>query len=815
MSQPISPNILMQNLNKNFPQIIGLLIQSYIKLDKLENEILQLIPEMEQKILKNEPGSSDNLKYIIINGLCIKLGKEHILGELVNNLFQMNCLTTYINQTNKQTPEMVQQMAKMVTSKNEDIFPSSPYVEELQTGGANPQFIFMFIASLFLTLLNNYSSVANSLTPIGPTTEVSLNINFGAGKIPKMKSANTGFLDTRNRTQIEQITQEFGTNINFPPLDEIFKSDNLTRIYGESFIDNMEKQIRPTLGFFQSMPKKEIFYGLLKENIVERVKYINDLVKTVHPTLEKMCSNYLANRDPLLPIPLYEIFNSEMAKNLEQLQRESQSIIEERGQALITQRLAEEQIPHKEATLVESLSSYLTWSTTSVPESVASGLTVREIDGIRDQIIEDANKEISDPAFVKSIETEVLKTSMSQTYQSIEEKEQEGRQNTNLQLYFTAVCKIKRPFYEFNGTTGELAIRNNPIRSLFHLKVLANNVLTNYNIILEQGISKITPTGDLIQDIPQDEIRLTNLKSLNEKSVAILEIITNFEEGLKSLLEEESSPAESIDDFFQNIAGFWINSKSFIQQATEQFPITNRNKQIELTRQEEAARSVIEETQRQHAIEMNQRVLEIQQNQQVNNVTKEEWENFNQYFGINVEQVLKTGTIAIDSLVNATADVGVNGFEAIKELGNAGISSISSISWGLLYTSIPIGLMAFFVLDFFYIGLTTSLLRRIKRNIDQPATSSIGTVGTVTTPASSFNILSTLPREEFIIRNHKSNYDRGLSQLRNTIRGGRVLNKKTIKNKKRRTKTRKQKNRYVKRITKKRRIRKRKYSKKH
>jgi hypothetical protein len=142
-----------------------------------------------------------------------------------------------------------------------------------------------------------------------------------------------------------------------------------------------------------SNTKRVYEYNLyvLKENIVERVKYINELVKTVHPTLEKMCSNYLANRDPLLPIPLYEIFNSEMAKNLEQLQRESQSIIEERGQALITQRLAEEQIPHKEATLVESLSSYLTWSTTSVPESVASGLTVREIDGIRDLHLEAGN----------------------------------------------------------------------------------------------------------------------------------------------------------------------------------------------------------------------------------------------------------------------------------------------------------------------------------------------------------------------------------------------------------------------------------------
>jgi hypothetical protein len=811
MSQTFSPNILMQNLNKNFPKIIGLLIQSYIKFDKLEHEILDSIPEIEQKILKNEPGASDKLKYIVINGLCIKFGKEHVLGEIVNNLFQMNCLTNYINQTNEQTPEMVKQM----TFKPTDIFPTSSRVEELQTGGANPQFILMFIASLFLTILNNYSSVANSLSPIGPTTEVSLNINLGAGKIPKIKSANSGFLDTRNQTQIEQITQEFGTNINFPSSDEILKSDNLTRIYGKPFIDNMKKQIKPTLGFFQSMPTDDVFYGKLKENIEERVKYINDLVKTVHPILETMCSNYLANRDPLLPIPLYEIFNSEMAKNLEELRKESQSIIEERSQTVISQRLEEKGISDLgSSSIVDTVSNLFTWSTDSVTKSESTGLTVREIDEIRDQIVEEATKEISNPEFVKSIETEVLKASMSQTYQSIQEKEQEGRQKTNLQLYFTAVCKIKKPFYEFNEESGELSIRNSPIRSLFHLKVLANNVLTNYETILEQGISKITPTGDIIQDIPQDEKRLTNLKSLNEKSVAILEIITNFEEGLKSLLEEDSSPADSISDFFQNIAGFWIKSKSFIQEATEQFPITNRNKKIELIRQEESARALIEETQRQHEIEMNQRVLEIQQNQQVNNVTKEEWENFNQYFGINFEQALKTGTIAIDSVVNATADVGVNGFGAIKELGNAGISSISSISWGLLYASIPLGLMAFFVLDFFYIGLTVSFLRRIKRRNDKPEITT-GTTGTTGIPeitgaetASQFNILSTLPKDEFAIRGY--NYDIGLSKLRDSIKGGR-----TIKNKKIRTKTRKQKGRSVKRTTRKRMLRKRKYSKKH
>ena len=100
-------------------------------------------------------------------------------------------------------------------------------------------------------------------------------------------------------------------------------------------------------------------------------------------------------------------------------------------------------------------------------------------------------------------------------------------------------------------------------------------------------------------------------------------------------------------------------------------------------------------------------------------ITKQQWDIFNEYFGINIASTLKTGTIVIDSLVNSTSDMGVNVFEGVGRVGSSMTNSFLGTAWGILFLSCILSIP---VLGFLSIktGLVSAIFKRITRFIDVP-----------------------------------------------------------------------------------------------
>ena len=95
-------------------------------------------------------------------------------------------------------------------------------------------------------------------------------------------------LNPSNTSQMEQMTQEFGSNVVFPQ-DTLIKSVNLVELYSPDFIAKMKGSQGiwdKLLNLYQDDQFNDLFYS----NISARVEYVNSLVDIVHPALEDMCS---------------------------------------------------------------------------------------------------------------------------------------------------------------------------------------------------------------------------------------------------------------------------------------------------------------------------------------------------------------------------------------------------------------------------------------------------------------------------------------------------------------------------------------------
>ena len=682
MSSTFTPQKLIDNLNKNFPTIVGHAIIGYYEFYKME-QLLSISIRKNTLSTTVNPGDKEKImSFLIAYANIIQFGKSYFANEIATNLQEMENLTMYVNvisQILSQTPPKIE--------KSNDF-------EELKDGqyGGQPQvfkLIFSFITILLLSTIGNSTAVANSIALSGQYVGVSINID--TGDIPKAKSAIEGALDPRNITQLEEMTKEFGRNVVFP-YDNITSSQNLTSIYGSEFVE----KIRSTQDLWskvQTLFVNEQVYSMFYSNITRQVDYVNSLVDNIHPILEEMCRGFVGTTDTLLPIPLYDIFNSKMASKIETLKENRNLLKVKKEEELKRQKLEELQITAPEPGLydvakdsaktfrsnIPSISGLFSWPTAITTEvTETDGPTVAELQQIYTDVDESVSKEIQELG--TSFDQKAFVDLANEFISQIDQQNTESLQITNLQIYLSTICKIKKPRYIFNQTSGEVYLQN-PARSRFHLMVLAKNVVSYYNTVIK-GIQSIDDNGEIVINIP-DEVRIKNLNSLLEKANSIIPILVNYDTELVSTLSEGHESASNINQFFKTITEMWINIKNPIIQATEQFPVTTKKTQMELKRSEEEADRLVEELKRKHVIEVQERLLTLKQNNELNNVTKEEWDTFNSWLGINVEQGLKTGTITIDSLVNSTSQVGQNVLANTDILLDSGIASILSIAWGI------------------------------------------------------------------------------------------------------------------------------------
>ena len=246
---------------------------------------------------------------------------------------------------------------------------------------------------------------------------------------------------------------------------------------------------------------------------------------------------------------------------------------------------------------------------------------------------------------------------------------------------------------------------------------MAQNVVSYYDTVIK-GIQSVTNNGEIFIDIP-DDIRIQNLNSLLEKSQAVIPVLIEYDTGLVSSLAEGHESASNITDFFENIAKMWIDIKTPILQACEQFPETSRKKNIELTRLEEEARRNNMELERKHEMDVVQRVLIAKQKNESNQLTENDWAIFNRMIGINVGGSLNTVTTSANAIVNATTDFGTNTLENADKLFKQGFANLNSIVWGITNSGMVLCIPVLFLLAL-KTGLITAVFGNIKRRLQNP-----------------------------------------------------------------------------------------------
>ena len=731
----LTPNNIVDNLNKNFDKIIGQAIIGYNKFYQMEQLLLNSIQTNSQQ---TSARSKKVLAFLTTYATIVRYGKTYFLDQIITNYVEMENLTLYVNTI---SPFLSQAF-------NNDTV--NGYVEQLEGGqkGGNNLLIRLFVSlaiqMLFASLANS-QNIANSISLYGQNGEVSIDID--KGKIPKARSAIYDNINPNNATQMEQKTSEYGRKVVFPK-DTIVYSLNLTERYSPEFISKL-KGNQGFLEKFLQLNSDEQFYNLFYSNISSRVDYLNSLIDIVNPALEEMCKGFVKTTDRLLPIPLYELLNSKLAMEFQRIKDKRDSLIEAKMAQLKSDKLNQLQITQAEPGVLDvvsetgdklknvvtnvasnvvtgSINAFFYWpksvpASTFVPASESVNepvyeqkpLSTQELQDIYDSVDESVKKQIQDLG--NSFDTEAFTSLANEKMAELQEDTVDSLSVTNLKIYLTAVCKIKKPRYTFNQTSGILSIKNFAW-SRFHLQILAQNVVSYYDTVIK-GIQSVTPNGEVIIDIP-DDIRIQNLNSLLEKSQSIIPVLIEYDTGLVSSLAEGHESASNITDFFANIAKMWIDIKTPIIQACEQFPETSRKQNIELTRLEEEARRNNMELERKHEMDVVQRVLQAKQKNELNELTEKDWAIFNRMIGINVGGSLNTVTNTANSIVNSTTDFGTNTLENADKLFKQGFANINSIVWGITNSGMVLCIPVLFLLAL-KTGLITAVFDNIKGRLQR------------------------------------------------------------------------------------------------
>lgn len=605
----LTPDFIVNNLLKNFQKIVGSSIIGYNEFYKAELLLLE-------KMKPNDKGESiikDNDVFINfkIFANMVQCGKSYFLNEIITNMRQMNNLITFMNTI---TP-IVNKM------KNR---PEKGYVEEepvsggknkkrfIQKGGGDIFNMFMsLVITILFTSLANSQEVASNL--VGTDSQVvyalkqegQQKINFETNQIP-MATTKVKNFDPLNPDDRNLMTQEYGLNVVIPKIKQII-SENLQGLFLQKFIEGKRENygvIEKIKTFFQN--DTEELNKLFISEIYKNVTTLNALTNVVHPLLKEMCKQFMSQTDPLLPIQVYRLYNSKLVEKSETLKETREKIEEEQKKDIVKTELKQLGITQSEPTMVENIqevattvkegtaslfSSVFSSGKKNLPAEVnATEINRKDLKNIIQNVEDKADKNIS--SLRADTEKEIFSDYAQETAENLYNEQLSSDIILDRQSYLSTTCNaIKQQKYTFNGTSLYI---DSPASTLFHLKVLAKNVVKNFKTIMEKGISEYGENGNIITDIPEQESRKEKLRSLNEKAQAILQVLENYEMGLINSLSDGQYTASNKEEFVQNIAGLLVNIQDQIIKATKQYPITAEKEQIELNANDELAQRNLE-----------------------------------------------------------------------------------------------------------------------------------------------------------------------------------------------------------------------------
>ena len=733
MNAELTPDFIVNNLLNNFPKIVGSSIIGYNEFYKAEVLLL------EKMKTKNETGESILLDDdVFINfkifANMVQYGKSYFLNEIITNMTQMNNLVIFINTMAPLVNEMKNRPAKGYV---EEVGGGKKRKRVIQKGGGDIFNMFMsLVITILFTSLANGQEVASNL--VGTNSQVvytlkqagQQRIDFETNQIP-MATTKVQNFDPLNPDDRNLMTQEYGLNVVIPKIKKII-SDNLQTLFLPNFMEEKTANygvMENIKTFFQN--DTEELTKLFISEIHKNVTNLNALSNVVHPLLQEMCKQFISQTDPLLPIQVYRLYNSKLVEKSELLkgtrdERETEQknyIVETELKKLgITQSDPSivENIQEVATTVKEGTTSLLSSLFSSVKKNVSTEVNTTEINrkdlkNIIQNVEDKADKNVS--SLRAYTETEIFNDYAQETAENLYNEQVSSDIIMDRQSYLSTTCNaIKQQKYTFNGTSLYI---DSPASTLFHLKVLAKNVVKNFKTIIEKGISEYAENGNINTDIPKDSSRREKLESLNEKAQAIIQVLENYEMGLINSLSDGQYTASNKEEFVQNIAGLLVNIQDQIIKATKQYPITAEKEQIELNANDELARRNLEKIKREHAIEQNERITYLMQNKEANNLTAAEWDEFNQWFGNTAKSGAQTISTPINVLLNSTTDIGVNILGNVGKLGETGMTSAINIAWGIATASFIL-FIPFALIAAYKSGLVTTVFKKMSRSIEGP-----------------------------------------------------------------------------------------------
>jgi len=775
----LTPQKLIDNLNKNYPNLMEHCIMGYKKFYDIEQEFISKI--QNNIMIKDVP--NEQLNYLIAFSNIIQYGKSYFISQTIYNLIQMDNLTDYIN------------FIGPLIHKN--IIESNVIIEELpeegQIGGQSFAFFLKFMTLILITQLTNCTAIANSISPLG---FVSVSVDIENGKIPKAFDFK-GELNPENEEEMIKFTEQFKQGIRFPT-DKVTSKD-ITTLSKENLIKIMKQNMGSFVSLFLTDSQIE---NKFNEAIIYQTKRINLIVDSTISSLEEVCKSFVRTTDPKLPIPLYELFNSKMVSKLEEILIKKKQIMEQKREQIKQGIIEKRQIKQQEPGLTDIIKEEVITTTTGVVESISNifyypfsktdklAAEIQQIESPTARQIQDSYYEIEKAveneisSLDKEIEISAFKELAENVMGEFEQETLEAQSSINLRIYLSSICQIKRPTYVYNQSEGLLYIKD-PARSRTHLKVLANNVESYYNTVLK-GIQSIK-NGEVITDIPSEERKL-NMKSLLEKSQVITEILSTYDIELMKTLLDNNQDVE-FNTFFENIAQMWIKLKSKTIEALSQFPITERIEALKREREKESLALELLNEKFRHESEEQLRLQQIAQTKNQNKLSEEEWKVYNQWVGINTAGTLKIGTGLLNNGVDAIADLGNNAIDNVRMLADNGMASVISIAWGIALLGMILTLPAVMCISL-KTGYINSLFISAKRRLENTPIPNNGPLQN--TQLTSMPGIDALIKASQQIENEELRKQGGkLKKHKKTRKSNKRKTRKMKKNKNRQTKNRK------------------------
>ena len=639
----LTPNILLDNLKKNFSKIVGEALVGYYQCWKSEQDITTMIRTINEN-------NDNELSYLLSLANTIQYGKSYFASEVIKHLTEIENIKTY-----------AQLVLPYIREDNEQVYNENNLI---QKGGLPPilKSIFALLAGLTINSCDNATAFAVSIAGTGQNVAVYYE---GGGEFPRAKPVFTESIDVNDPNQLEKYSMQFRTEP-FPQNSNY--SVNVSEKFKESFVENINK---PFLEYLMSNNEKvsKEFSSVMDS----KVKHLNGVIFAVHESLETMCRSFVEIRDPLLPIRLFELFNDEYERNKERASELERKLVEEKRSQLKAEALLKLGAPPENPDsgwfqTFSDLGNIFSFGSPQQTQAVAlssNTLSVNDLIQAHERVDEGISKEIEllGPEF----KTEATQIAITEALTKFNKEVQSTTDNSNLEAYFSAICSIEKTYYAYDRKTGLLTIVN-PARSRFHLMILVKNVIDYYDKITREGIKLVdNKTGEVTLDIPDTADRINNLQSLHEKAQIILEVLNTYNRNLMTHLSEGSTFAGNIDEFFQFLTNTWTTMKEPIKEATLSFPITSRREEsARKTSKEEFDRDMkqrIYEGERSNEL----RMMELRQKISDNTITAEESEVWNQYVGLKVDAVLDPVKIAANGLVNTAGDITIN---TVDKAGN-------------------------------------------------------------------------------------------------------------------------------------------------